>query len=289
MAIQLTAEQLKIILEKAQPIFEHLQRKKALEWSRQLERPVADLEMTDRALFAQYQKLIAQLKWVACPLIRNDQEFSELVEKHFLEGLALDVSLIDLVTAKLELQFGVNLRETINEILSALRKNKQNLGSQPIDVKGESAPVKSWVKNWLLDFIGSVKAKNPSQIEEADYLFNNQNAKKLSESDRETLGKILTFYNTFKLYADGLALREKAAPSGPSPPVTPITPSPFPGQPVPLPAQPSPARPLSPSSPQPTEPEPSRRDIYQEPVEEPPKPGRAEPRIEGNVVDLKNK
>lgn len=289
MANQLTAEQLKIILEKAKPIFEHLQRKKALEWARQLERPVADLEMTDRALFIQYQKLIAQLKWVACPLIRNDQEFLELVEKYFLEGLALDVNLIDLVTAKLELRFGVNLRKTINEILSTLRKNEQNIGNRPINIKGESAPVKPWMKNWLLDFISSVKVKNPSQIEEADYLFNNRNAKNLSESDRETLGKILTFYNTFKLYTDGLALREKAAPSRPSPPAAPITPSPFPGQPAPLPVQPSPVRPLPPSPSQSTKPKPSRRDIYQEHVEESSNPGQFEPKIEGNVVDLKNK
>lgn len=287
---QLTQEQLKIIQEKAKPIFEHLQRKKALEWARQLERPVADLEMTDRALFAQYQKLIAQLKWVACPLIKDDQEFLELIEKHFLEVLALDVNLIDLVTTKLELQFGVDLEETINEILLALRKNKQSLGNQPMSIKGESTTVKPWVKNWLLDFIRSVKVKNPSQVEEADYLFNNQNAKKLSESDRETLGKLLTFYNTFKLYADGLTLREKATPSRPSPPVTPVTPSPFPSRPAPLPAQPSPVRPLPPSPPEPAKPEePARRDIYQEPVEEPPEPGQVEPKIEGNVVDLKNK
>lgn len=284
---QLTQEQLKIIQEKAKPIFEHLQRKKALEWARQLEQPVADLETTDRALFAQYQKLITQLKWVACPLIRNDQEFLELIEKYFLEGLALDVNLIDLVTTKLELQFGVGLRENINEILSALRKNKQSLGSQPMSIKGESAMVRPGVKNWLNDFIGSVKVKNPSQVEEADYLFNNQNAKNLSESDRETLGKLLTFYNTFKVYADGLVLREKTTPSRPSPPAT-LRPS-F-SRPATLPAQPSPVRPIPPSPPEPAEPEePARRDIYQEPIKEEPRPGQIEPKIEGNVVDLKNK
>lgn len=288
MAIQLTAEQLKIIQEKAKPIFEHLQRKKALEWARQLEPAVAELETTDRALFAHYQKLIAQLKWVACPLIKNDQEFLELVEKHFLEALELDVNLIGLVTARLELQFGVGLKETNNGILSALRNNKQDLGSQPMNIKGESAPVKPLVKNWLNDFIGSVKVKNPSQVEEADYLFNNQNAKNLSESDRETLGKILTFYNTFKLYADGLTLREGATPSRPSPP---ITPSPSLSRPTPSFVQPSPAEPIPPSPPEPTEPEePARRDIYQEPIREgTAKPGQVEPKIEGNVIDLKNK
>jgi len=282
MAIQPTVEQLKIIQEKAKPIFEHLQRKKALEWARQLETAIADLEAIDPTLFAQYQKLIAQLKWVACPLIKDDQEFLELVEKHFLEALTLDVNLIDLVTAKLELQFGIGLKETITEILLALRKNKQELGSQPMRLKGEAAMIKPFVKNWLIDFIGSVKIKNPSQVEQADYLFNNQNAKKLSESDRETLGRILTFYNTFKLYADGLTLREKA---------TPPTISPEPTFPAPPPTQPTPVEPVPPSpEPEPIRPtEPPRRDIYQEPVvEKPAKPGQVEPKIEGNVVDLKN-
>jgi len=273
MATQLTGEQLKILQEKAHPIFEHLKRKEALEWARKLEQPVANLEMTDQALFVQYQELLAQLKWVACPLIKNNQEFLELVEEHFLQGLALDVNLIDLVTAKLELQFGIELKQTINEMLLALRKNEQSLGNQPMNIKGKPAPVKPWVKNWLNDFIGSVKVKNPSQVEEADYLFNNPNAKNLSESDRETLGKVLTFYNTFKLYADGLALREKAMPPMPS---IPTTPSPPPSRPTPS----SPAGPL-PSSPPPR---PSRRDTYQEPIEEPHQDG---PRIKGNVVDLK--
>jgi len=287
MATQLTQEQLKIIREKARPIFEHLDRKKALEWARQLERPVAGLEMTDQTLFAQYQKLIAQLKWVACPLIKNDQEFLELVEKHFLEGLTLDVNFIDLVTTKLELQFGVGLEESINEILSTLRKNKQSLGSQPMSIEGKSALIKPWVKNWLDDFIGNAKVKNPSQIEEADYLFNNQNAKSLSESERKILSKVLTFYNTFKLYADGLALREKATPSRPSPPVTP---SPSINRPVVSPVRPSPVRPMPPSPPEPVNlKESSRRDIYQEPIKEPSKPGRVEPKIEGNVINLKNK
>lgn len=285
MAIQLTAEQLKTIQEKAKPIFEHLERKRALEWARQLEPAVADLESIDRELFVQYQKLIAQLKWVACPLIKSDREFLELVEKYFLEGLALDVNLIDLVTTKLELQFGTNLKKTITEIFSALRANEQNLGNQPIKIKGESTMVKPLIKNWLVDFIRNIKIKNPSQVEEADYLFNNQNAKSLSESDREALGKILTFYDTFKLYADGLTLREKAIPSRPRPSVTP---GPPPSRPGPSPGQPSPAGPLPSSPSEPAEPEPSRRDIYQEPTEESSKPGQVEPKIEGNIVDLKN-
>ena len=284
MPIQLTQEQLKIIQEKIKPIFEHLERKKALELTRALEARIVNLEATNPALYKNYQKLIAQLKWVACPLIKDDREFLELVEKYFLEGLELDINLIDLATAKLELQFGVNLRESINDILSALRSNKQKLGASPMQIKGESSLADPLVKNWLIDFIRSAKAKSHSRLEESDYLFNNPNVQKLSENDRIILSKILAFYDAFRIYNEGLVQREELyrlnIPSeSPSPPTQP-TPS-FPNKPS--------VRPLR--SPLFELPKPVNlsRDSYQEPVGESPNTKETGPRIEGNVVDLKSR
>ncbi len=265
----LNQEQLKVIQEKAKPIFEHLERKKALEWARQLEKQVAALENADPETFAQCQKLIVQLKWVACPLIKSDREFLNLVENHFLEALELDVNLIDLVTAKFELLFGVGLRKSIVEMLTALRANGQQLGANPIKREKETVLFKPIIKNWLADFLENTEMRNPGATEEADYLFNDQNTKQLSESDRRTLGKILSFYNTFKLYADGLALRERMG--------QPDTSSPFRPQPVPKkPVSPTPQKPFRVTS----------RGIYRKPTEE--SSSQSEPKIEGNVIDLKN-
>lgn len=286
---QLTQEQLKFVQEKIKPVFEHLQRKKAMELAWALEKRVINLENTDPELYKKTKKIIAQLKWVACPLIKNDQEFLELTEKYFLEGLELDINLTDLVTAKLELQFGVNLMESINDILSALRNNKQRLGINPIQIKRETSPAEPLIKNWLLDFIRSAKTKNPTEMEETDYLFNSPNTKNLSEDEKKTLDKVLTFYDTFKLYADGIAQREslfrlnvplKPIPSLPkaAPPASPI---------APVPPLNQPPQPPAPSY-QPTKPTPPRRDAYQEPVEGTLKTGQTGPRIEGNIVDLKN-
>src|SRR3989344_426107 len=279
MTNQFTHEQLEIIREKIKPIFEHLQRKRALELVRAMVKRIVDLEMADQGLYKNCLKLIAQLKWVACPLIKNDEEFLELVEKYFLEGLELDVKLIDLVIARLELQFGVGLEKSINDILSALRSNKQKLGANPIQIKRESSSTDPLIKNWLVDFIRNAETKNPLEMEETNYLFNNQNAKNLSENDKKTLGKILSFYDTFKLYADRLTQKE-GMPKVSPPPVQPSSAIPSPIQPT---------KPPTPSYQIPKQTIPGRRDLYKEPVEEPPRPGRVEPRIEGNIVDLKNR
>jgi len=308
MASQPTIEQLKIIREKAEPIFEHLQRKKALDWARQLEKGTASLEKSDPGLFSQFQKLIAQLKWVACPLIKDEREFANLVRQHSLEALSLDFSLVGLATAKFELLFGVNLRENITGLLSALKANQQLIGTQPIKIRGESNPVQPTIENWLIDFLAETKTKNPTQVEEADYLFNNQNAKNLSEEERKKLGKLLTFYNTFKLYADGLLLREKefqSAKSTESRPTPAVGRQPGQAMPRPTPAKAKSAEASRPAQPKitqvkpaapakPAEPKTAEQDAYREPIEESTsEPESAtesepsEPKIDGNVVDLK--
>ncbi len=255
----LNQEQLKIIKEKAKPIFEHLERKKALDWARQLENKITGLESADPQTFAQYQKFIAQLKWVACPIIKDDREFLNLVKNHFLEALELDVNLIDLVTAKFELLFGVGLRKSIVDMLTTLRANEQKIGNTPLKREGETALYKPVIRNWLTDFLKSAAVKNPGVNEEADYLFNHLNTKQLSEDERNTLGKVLSFYDTLKLYADGLLLREK------------VTPPPAPVKPAP-PSSQTPPKPFRVTS----------RGIYRQPAQ-------PEPKIEGNIVDLKNK
>lgn len=302
----LNQEQLKRLQEKAFPIFEYLQRKDALELVRQLEKLAPGLAPTNPGIQKEFQKLIAQLKWVACPIIQNDQEFFDLIKNHLLEGLELDVDLSDLVTDKIALQFGIDERESFSGVVSAIRANEQEIGSQPITIQGQTLSVRPSIKNWLLDFIKSTASQYPTKMEESNYLFSNPNAKNLSEKEKTILGKVLDFYDNFKTVADQWAIEEREGQIV-SPPAERPAPSPTPGPsppPVEKPAtwKPSfqeearlpPTPPAPPAAPPPAPPPPESKDVYKEPISQedvagPPGARRVEPRIQGNIVDLKGK
>jgi len=204
----LTVEQLNNFQTQAEKIIKFSKRKEALELARQLEAQIAGSEVGGAELFQSAEKLIVQLKWMACPLIRNDREFFELIKNKFLEGLELDaemgldfemINVSDLTTERLASQFGVGLEETVLGILETLRKNNQIIGSQPITIKGAAQATRPTIQNWLLDFLKNTPAEDPTAMEETDYLFNNQNTQTLSEEEKKLLGKVLAFYDTFRL------------------------------------------------------------------------------------------
>lgn len=301
---QFTEEQLQKLQKEAEPIFEYWERKQALELVRQLEKEIPVLETTNPELFQKTKKFIVQLKWLAFPLIQDDQELFNLVERHFLEGTELDIDLTDIVTAKLELLFGNGVREFLNQALSSLRANEQEIGLNPIIIKGGANLVRPTIKNWLLDYIRSIPTKTLSELEEVHYLFTSPNAKNLEEKDKKILGEVLAFYDTFKFMVDELALKEirrffPVAPEAPAP----LRPSesPIPSGPTPIPPRfTPPARPLMPGPFPPIPPVPSERpqpkttpgqqDIYREPIPEGPprpQPPKPTPKVEGNIVDLK--
>lgn len=305
----LTQEQLNSIREEvAQALNNFTERKVALELWRRLEAQIASAEIDDQTFLPEIQKYIIQLKWISCPLIKDDREFFELVKNNLLEGLELD-RLAEIVVDRLSFQFGFNLEETLRGLLLAVRENTQPIGSNSIMVKNEIRPVRPVIRNWLIDFLRNTLSSNPTEVEEADYLFGNPNAKTLSESDRKTLGKVLAFYDLFRSMARELAREAREQMLAPPPeeieprpvppprfyapetrPTAPTAAPTLPAAPMPQPTTPQPARPMPPS-PQIITP---RADTYREPIVEedlsgPQKPpAKPTPRIEGNIIDLKD-
>jgi len=164
-----------------------------------------------------------------------------------------------------------NIRSILKEFPEI---GRQLIGTQPIKVTDFEAPVHPSAKNWLKDYIQQKGTGYHSTMERSDYLYRNPDAQKLDKEDKNKLNQILKSYDENTPLSISLERKEilfkKEAPQKP--------------------AQPSPVGPLPPSPLESVEPEePARRDIYQEPIEEPPRPGQVEPKIEGNVVDLKNK
>jgi len=295
---QLTPEQLKnpVILEKirklAEPIIWHMQTKEAYNLVLNLEKSIesANLKGTEPQLAQAYQDLINQLKLTALPML-NDRETVKIINEHFLDGLQANIDMKNRLTAKL---FSLPLTprdEFRQQLQKAVKNNRQKIGPWPIE-------------QWLTDYNDFADPSKRTNISAREYLIQSRQAGALAEEDKNKLHTLFHIYDHLLLVTPVVSEEEvskiigRAAPSAipketaPSPPkpVPPTTPSSLPDQSPPLP----PTRPTSigplPPSPEPVKPEePSRRDIYQELVEEPSEPGQVEPRIEGNVIDLKNK
>ncbi|TSC53314.1 MAG: proline-rich receptor-like protein kinase PERK10-like, partial [Parcubacteria group bacterium LiPW_39] len=281
-------------------INDYTERKVALELWRKWQAQIASAEIADQTFLPEIQKYIVKLKWISCPLIKDDREFFELVKNNLLEGLELD-RLAEIVVDRLSFQFGFNLEETLRGLILAIRENTQQIGSNSIMVKNETRAVRPVVRNWLIDFLRNTSSGNPAEVEEANYLFSNPNAKALAEPDRQTLGKVLAFYDTFRSMARELAQTARAQMLAELPPEETTPPPGAPPQfytPPTEPTAPPAASASPPTAPQPAPPLPPvstpRADTYREPIAEEDLAGtqkppvKPTPRIEGNIVDLKN-
>lgn len=271
------------------------------------ERP--DLSVSQPQLYQYLQDILIKLKFVALPTL-SDQKVFELIREHLLEALIAEINIERILEINLR-SIPITFRgEFKREVRQSLKENQQKLGSQSLIIEGKPTPQPPTLKNWLLDYDRQMDIRKHSELEREQYLAQNSNAQKLSPTEKDLLRKVLKLYDNLK--PTPVSQVEKWLKSARDkgmippleelelevvlPPLPPMEPTPFPLArpkplppltPRPIPSRPSPPLPTQPPVPEPIRPTPPRRDIYQEPIEEPPKPGQVEPRIEGNIVDLK--
>jgi len=284
-----------------------------------------DLSVNQPQLYQYCQDILIKLRFVALTTLPDQQVF-DLIKGRFLDALKTGIDVYRILEINLCSRPVFARGEFKKGTRQALKENRQKIGSQSLTIKGKPTPQLPTLKNWLLDYDSETGNEKHSELERGQYSAQNPNVRKLEQIEKDLLRKVLKFYDDLKptpvsqtekwmktardkglippleeseleavsptslpgIPPETLSPRPKAAP--------PLTLRPLASQPAPssptqtTPPEPvPPPQPASPSSPEPIRPEPPRRDIYQESVEEPSKPGRVEPKIEGNVVDLKNK
>ena len=285
-----------------------------------------DLSVNQPQLYQYYQDILIKLRFVALTTLPDQQVF-DLIKGHFLDALKTGIAVYRILEINLYSRPVFARGEFKKGARQALKENRQKIGSQSLTTEGKSTPQPPTLKNWLLDYDSETGIEKHSELEREQYLAQNPNVRKLSSIEKDLLRKVLKFYDNLKptpvsqvakwiktardkglippLEESELEAVSPTLPPGapqetfsPRPKTaTPITPHPLAGQPAPSstarpapsPVQPRPVEPVPPPPSEPAEPGPVRRDIYQEPVEGPPRPGQVEPKIEGNVVNLKNK
>lgn len=189
----------------------------------------------------------------------------------------------------------------------AVKENKeilnQLLTNNPIRLTDFEQPVRPSIKNWLADYIKQKGAGHHESLERSDYLFNSGNSEDLPETERNRLNLILRAYdddiavpvipengliaiNETSEEKNFLAAEPLAPPARPAPPTPPnihAAPPVFPPN-----GRPAPSVPLPNIAPKPdTYRETPNKDDLTGPLPPPPQ-GNLAPRLNGNIIDLKN-
>jgi hypothetical protein len=271
----------------------------------------ATLQASNPEFYLKYQQMIVLLRFIS--LVTLDKNtLLKLFQFHTLDALAASIDLNDRMTGRMYLIPEIAFEDETNEIIVALKENKQRLGSQSIVLKDDTAPSAPLVKNWLTDYDRTFGPEKQTSLQQQQYLAQNPNVKTLTEQEKNILLSLLQFYDNLKpipaeTFEKYLAMAEgEEVPPTLKQPTTPIppsfgapastpTPPPAPSQASSPPIQVSPPQTAPPPTPPSSPPMPApRRDAYREPITEDDLTGpqksspRPTPRISGNIIDLKD-
>ena len=158
-----------------------------------------DFSNTDPDLFKMYSELMVLAKFVAIPML-GDEEIINLFKDHAVEVINIPdrLSLWKKLRAKLVAVGELSDRDVLKEkIKEALEQNNQNFLVDSIKIGGELLPasVSNWLKNVNVE-VGRQKA-DPFKFNE--YIVSNINTAKLSNEQREKLRELIQFYYRLQL------------------------------------------------------------------------------------------
>ncbi len=157
----------------------------------------AALQASNPDFYQKYQQMIILLKFIA--LVTLDKNtMLKLFQFHILDVLASGIDLNDRMTGRMYLLPDLAWNDEAQDILQALKENKQRLGSQSIILKDDIAPSAPLIKNWLADYDRTFGPEKQSVLQQQQYLTQNPNVKLLPEPEKNILKQIIQFYDNLK-------------------------------------------------------------------------------------------
>jgi len=156
----------------------------AWELAIKLENKTRSLVDSSPEIYKQYQKIIAQLKFIAIPF-QTDEQVLDLIEKHFLDSLK-KIDAQKRIKIYWQMKSVFNQDQFRRDVLTHLKKNQQKIGPKTI---GE----------WLLAYDQMAGARKNTSIERSKFITQNPDAKALSEEDKKLVSSLLEFYDYVKI------------------------------------------------------------------------------------------
>jgi hypothetical protein len=126
-------------------------------------------------------------------------------ENIFKKNLLAELDRDPLITASVNRQLFFILAQDLEfrkVLVQSLYENTELISANNITVDGED--LKPTINNWLKDFISRYGGNASDSVSVSAFLINSDNAKKLSNEERDKLGKIIKTYINLKFFPDSM-------------------------------------------------------------------------------------
>ncbi len=133
--------------------------------------------------------------------ILSDNEVKEILEHHLLEPLEVGLDLDELMKMRSLSTSELIWPKLSQEYLNALLQNGQLLGGESLIMQGKKDTFLPYLKNWISLYNYRFGVEKHEGLEPHQFILEDFNAKKLSPSDKESLLKILKFYESLKVFS----------------------------------------------------------------------------------------
>jgi hypothetical protein len=140
------------------------------------------------------------IQYLIFPLIADDK-VEELLQYHLMEALNYGLDMEELMRMR-----AITISELLwpkisQQYLKALMQNTQLIGGDPIGVAGEKTTFLPYVKNWISLYNRRFGIDKHSGLETHQFVLDDINAQKLGKKLKESLLKVLRFYESMKVYS----------------------------------------------------------------------------------------
>jgi len=196
------------IKQEAEDVIRYNEARRALIFVRNMESLLKDaaaqnISPEDSEKVRQYNLLLDRVRFVCMSGLRED-ELILLFKEKLLGALAdgyIDVPK-GLNTALLSIPSLASRDQLRKKLGAALNQNKENLGSNPIQVGNKSeAPA---VANWIRKYIDKLGSEIAGPIEENEFFSKDKDVQKLSETHQQSLRKIIALHEFLLLSSQTL-------------------------------------------------------------------------------------
>lgn len=146
--------------------------------------------------YQHYQELWLRLQFASFNSLKDD-EVEGLLEEHLLFALKNNINLKKFFYIRfVAYEDGLSRGAMRKHYIQLIHGNKEQIGSQDIAIKEEFKMQPPIIKNWLRDYDQFFEAfRLRSGFEQATYISQNSNVKKLDEDEREVLTRLLQVYD----------------------------------------------------------------------------------------------
>lgn len=200
MKITTSIEQLKQQAEKA--IF-YSETKEVGELIKEIEFQIKKLSASggdNKEQIEELSKILTRLKMFKLATLA-DEEINRLIKEKTLTMLGdPDLDLIDRIEAR-QLTFSELLKyEMVNQpLIEAIHQNIETISNERIFISGNPEPQVPTVANWLLDYDRTFGTGPQKDLTWLEYINSGVNASRLGAKEKETLRKLLKFYEFLKV------------------------------------------------------------------------------------------